>query len=102
MGRRLEIFRRTAALLLALLLFVPVVLSGHRHEASQQRAADSCASCVVGHHSRAVDVAAATPELGLALSGAAPVVPERDAPPHLDHQPKASRAPPSLRNTDLA
>ena len=89
------ITRRAAALLLAVLLFVPVLLSGHRHERNQQRESSSCASCVVGHHSGAVDVTTTALELVLAPSGAVPVVADFAAPIQLAHQPKASRAPPS-------
>jgi hypothetical protein len=83
--------RLAGALLLAMLVFVPLVESGHSH--ASRDLASPCATCVVAHHSPAT----VAPTIALAASAAAdapavfaPIL----APARGDRSPRLGRAPP--------
>lgn len=86
--------QRAGALLIVALIFVPLVVSGHSHQAGQRRATDACALCVATHHSPAVS-SPPVPELAPLLAGFAPVAPYAALPFRLNPAFKPGRAPPA-------
>jgi len=92
--------RRASVLLLALLLLVPLALSGHGH-AGRQSGSDPCAACAVAHHAPIVHAAAA-PVLVLELSRFVALAAPAITPPRHDAAPHAGRAPPPSVHESIA
>lgn len=86
-----HIARRMRVFVLAALMLVPLVSSGHHHAATTSPA--SCAVCIAAHHAPAV-VVPAPAAFALALSPVAAQAPTFEAPPRRVHSPNTGRAPP--------
>jgi hypothetical protein len=95
-----SINRRASVLMLALLLLVPVALSGHGH-AGRQTTSDPCAACAVAHHAPVLH-AAPLPALAIAFSCFVTLAASVVAPPRNDVAPHAGRAPPSISPESIA
>jgi hypothetical protein len=85
--------RLAGALLLTVVVFVPLVESGHSH--AGRDLAGPCATCLVAHHSPA----AVAPTISLATTtarAAAAVFAPILAPARGEHSPRLGRAPPVM------
>ena len=98
---RQRLLHQVGALSVAVILLIPLALSGHRHGADQRSSSDSCAVCAVTAHSPAVD-STAVPVLVPTLQRLVTVDCVLAA-PAATYQPfKAGRAPPSSPSLILA
>jgi hypothetical protein len=84
--------RVAGALLFAVLLFVPLVESGHNH--ASRDLARPCATCIVAHHLPAA-VAPAIAVASTTATAASTIVASTLAPAQRCHSPRRGRAPPS-------
>jgi hypothetical protein len=84
---------RLRGLLLAVLVLVPLVVSGHHH-ATETASSGSCAICLVSHHAPAA-VTPAPAAFALAAVEVAAPLPPATRPIERTHTPIAGRAPPS-------
>jgi len=91
--KRYGIVRRVGTLCAVALLLLPLVLSGHGHQAGQRSASDTCATCAVTHFSP-VTTAPPLPQLSPQATALAPSVQMLAAPPRLCHSRPSGRAPP--------
>ncbi|MFI5393989.1 MAG: hypothetical protein ACHQ9S_00525 [Candidatus Binatia bacterium] len=87
--------KRVRVLFIIALAFVPLALSGHFHTTTQRSAPDSCAACVVTHHSRTANLSP-LPVTAPVLHSTAVVVSIAAAPAHVSLPFKTGRAPPVL------
>jgi hypothetical protein len=83
--------RFAGVLLFAMLLFVPLVESGHSH--ADRDLARPCATCVVAHHSPASVAPTIAVVLATVAARAAVTAPNL-APAGRNHSPRRGRAPP--------
>ena len=95
-----SVARRASVLLLALLMLVPVALSGHGH-AGKQATSDPCAACAVAHHAPILH-AAPLPVLAVAISHFVALAAPAVTPSRNDAAPHAGRAPPSSIHESVA
>jgi hypothetical protein len=84
--------RYAGALLLAVLLFVPLVESAHSH--ANRDLARPCATCVVAHHSPA-SVAPSIAVAPTTIAAGSTIIASSFAPAQLGHSPRRGRAPPT-------
>jgi hypothetical protein len=90
-GMRQRAVRLFGGLLMAALLLVPVVASGHAHR--DLTSSQSCAACIAAHHSPAI--ASAPAAFGGTILAALPLLlPTRVVRDDAHHTPRAGRAPP--------
>jgi hypothetical protein len=93
-------FSRGAHLLVAALLLVPLLLSGHQHHPAQRVTSSPCATCVLTHFSPTA-TAPVTPQVAPRVEIIAVAFEGFVAQVHAYRSPKAGRAPPPSSSTQL-
>ncbi len=98
---RYRALQRVRVLLIIALTLVPLALSGHFHTTTQRSAPDSCAACVVTHHSRAASLSL-LPVAAPLLNSSAVEVSIAAAPADVSRSFRSGRSPPVLFTAGLA
>jgi hypothetical protein len=87
--------QRVKVLFTIALIFIPLVLSGHFHTTTQSNTSDSCAICVVSHHSPAARLSL-LPVTAPVLTPSAMAVSTATVPAHVYPPLRIGRAPPAF------